>query len=106
MNGLLINISKAKSKFWFAVGKRLAVPRRERIVVNISRVRQNAVEGETIVVPGKLLGSGTMDKRVTVAAYHFSEIAAEKIKAAGGKLIVIEELLEKDIVGKKLKLVI
>ena len=99
-------MSKTKSKFWFAIGKKLSTPRRNRVAVNVSQLRRNVVEGDTAVVPGKLLGSGNIDRKVTVAAYHFSEIAAEKIKAAGGKLIVIEELLEKDKVGKKLKLVI
>ncbi|MBR9681195.1 MAG: 50S ribosomal protein L18e [Candidatus Altiarchaeota archaeon] len=103
---LLVDLSKSKSKFWFAVGKRLSAPRRERIAVNVSQLRRNIVGGETVVVPGKLLGAGEIDRKVTVAAYQFSETAVEKIKAASGKVMLIEELLDKDKVGKKLKMVI
>lgn len=106
MKKLLISLSKSKSKFWTAVAKQLSAPRRSRVAVNVSQLRRNVKDGETVVVPGKLLGAGGIDRRVTVAAYHFSEASAEKIKAAGGKVMLIEELLDKDKSGKKLKMVI
>ena len=106
MTALLVDMSKTKSKFWFAVGKRLSTPRRNRVAVNVSQLRRNVKDGETVVVPGKLLGAGSIDRKVTVAAYHFSNTAAEKLRASGSKLMLIEDLLKEDKIGKKLKMVI
>jgi hypothetical protein len=38
----------------------------------------------------KILGDGTLTKALTVKAVKFSAQAAEKIKAAGGSVVVIE----------------
>jgi len=37
-------------------------------------------EGETVVVPGKVLNVGELTKKVEVAAFSFSQSAEEKIK--------------------------
>ncbi|MFN0172118.1 MAG: 50S ribosomal protein L15 [Bryobacteraceae bacterium] len=37
----------------------------------------------------KILGSGELDRAITVQAHHFSKSAAEKIEKAGGKAEVI-----------------
>ena len=58
------------------------------------------------MVPGKLLGAGKLTKAVTVAAYQFSDSAVDKIKEAGGKAMLIEEMLEAEKDGKKLKMVV
>lgn len=103
---LLVKLSKAKAPFWTAVGKHLATPRRNRVVVNVSQLANHVEKGDQVVVPGKLLGAGSIDTKVTVAAYHFSESAVEKIKKAGGEALLIEEMLEKHPKGKNLKMVV
>jgi large subunit ribosomal protein L18e len=41
------------------------------------------------------LGSGSLSKKLTVAAYDFSESAKKKIAAAGGKHLTIPEMVKK-----------
>ena len=84
---------------WDYVAELLSRPTRRRVVVNVSRIERYAKEGETIVVPGKVLGAGTLTKKVTVAAYAFSESALLKIRAAGGKAITIEDLIRENPKG-------
>jgi hypothetical protein len=48
--------------------------RRQRRVVNPWKLDQYANEGETIIVPGKVLGDGVHQK-VTIAAYSYSDEA-------------------------------
>jgi len=43
----------------------------------------------TAGAPVKILGEGTLSKSLTVSAHGFSKAAADKIKAAGGKIEVI-----------------
>lgn len=42
----------------------------------------------------KILGNGELTKKLTVEAYKFSKSAAEKIAAAGGKVVVLDETSE------------
>ena len=37
----------------------------------------------------KVLGNGTLEKKITVRAHRFTKTAKEKIEAAGGKVVVI-----------------
>jgi len=55
------------------------------------------------VVPGKVLGAGVLDHKVTVAAFAFSQSARERIDAVG-KTLSIEELLKKNPKGTGIKL--
>ncbi len=81
-------------RFWRRVAEELSRPRRQRRAVNVSRINRYAKNGEVIVVPGKVLGAGILEKKVTVLAESFSEKAYHKIIEAGGKPILLSEVLE------------
>jgi len=86
---------KQEAPIWGDVAKRLQRPSRSWAEVNLSRIARVAPKGATIIVPGKVLGSGSLGHAVTVAAFAFSGSARAKIEAAGGKPLTILELLEK-----------
>jgi large subunit ribosomal protein L18e len=90
---------------WRDVAKRLEKPSKSWAEVNISRVAQHSKKGDTIIVPGKLLGSGTLSAPVTVAAYSFSGSAKSKIRSSGGKSISIPELVKSNPKGKNIKII-
>ena len=93
-----------KSRFWKRVVKDLNKPSRQRRIVNLYKIEQNAQDGETILVPGKVLSVGEINKKVEVAALNFSAEAKEKILAAKGKALSISELLMKNPEGKKVRI--
>jgi large subunit ribosomal protein L18e len=68
---------------WGDVAERLEKPRRTHAEVNLGRIERYAEEDETVVVPGKVLGSGVLSKDVTVAAVDFSGTAQTKIDQVG-----------------------
>jgi large subunit ribosomal protein L18e len=88
---------------WKRLADDLAKPTRQRREVNLSRISRHTKDGEMVVVPGKVLASGELDKKVTIAAWQFSEHALEKIQKANGKAISIEELLKEDPKGKRVR---
>ena len=95
----LIDNLKAKTReteaaIWRDVALRLEKPKRNWAEANLSKLERYAQDGETILVPGKVLAAGTISKKITVAAYDFSDAAAKAIEAAGGKTLTIEELAE------------
>lgn len=91
---------------WRYVAELLERPRRLRIEVNVSKINRYTEANETVVVPGKVLGAGRIDHPVTVAAIAFSKSAVEKIRAAGGRVIHILQLLEENPRGSKVKIII
>jgi large subunit ribosomal protein L18e len=90
---------------WLDVAKFLAKPSRQRIAVNLSQINRVTDKAETIVVPGKVLGSGIIDHAVTVAAFDLSETAKQKLTAVKAKYLSITELVEKNPTGSKVRII-
>ena len=95
---------KDKSRFWRAVVRALNRPRRRRFEVNLVKLEKYAKSGETVIVPGVVLGNGNVRKKITVAALKFSRTAKEKIEKSGGKCLSIEELFEKNPKGRGVRI--
>lgn len=94
----LISALKKQSRekdvpLWRDIALRLERPSRNYAEVNISRINRYTKEDDLVIVPGKVLGAGELGHKLTVAAVNFSGSAKEKIKAAGGICITIEELM-------------
>ncbi len=105
----LINKLKEQSrvnnvKIWRDIASRLERPNRLYAEVNLSKIERYCKDGETIIVPGKVLGSGMLNKRVTVAAWKFTKSAEEKIKKAGGRVLTIEDLMNENPRGSNIRI--
>ncbi|MDY0387811.1 MAG: 50S ribosomal protein L18e [Methanolobus sp.] len=93
-----------EAAIWRDVAKRLEKPGRNYAQVNLSKINRYAKDGETVLIAGKVLGSGLLDKAVTVAAYNFSVTAMEKITGLGGKCLTIEQILEENPKGSGIRI--
>lgn len=102
---LKIASAKENAPIWKRIAYELESPARKRRVVNLSRIDKFGKEGAIIVVPGKVLGSGELTKRFTIAAWQFSESAKEKIKKAHGAYLMIQELLRDHPKGRGLLII-
>ncbi|RLG81700.1 MAG: 50S ribosomal protein L18e [Thermoprotei archaeon] len=94
-----------RANIWRAVAEELERPHRRRRAVNISRINRYTEPGDTVVVPGKVLGAGRLEHPVTIAAIGFSRTALEKIKAVGGQALHILELASKNPRGSNVKII-
>jgi large subunit ribosomal protein L18e len=106
----LIRFLKKQSReketdIWRDVAEHLAKPRRQRIAVNLSRINRHTQKRDMIVVPGKVLGTGTLKHPVTVAAFDASDKAKEKLRAAKAKYLSIPELVEKNPKGANVRII-
>lgn len=90
---------------WKRVATDLEKPTKKRRIVNLSRISNYAKENETVIVPGKVLALGELDKKVVIAAYTISKQAEDKIKANGSKFMTIPELLKKNPKGSKVRII-
>lgn len=93
-----------KAKIWKTVAVKLEKPLRNMAEVNLSRIERNAKNNETVIIPGKVLGSGDVNKPLTVAAFSFSDNAKKKILDAKGKVFTIRELMEKNPEGSNIRI--
>ena len=71
---------------------------------NIYKINKTTRDGETAIVPGKVLSEGELTKKITVAAWQFSEKAKEKINKVG-KAVSIKELIKKNPKGSKVRII-
>jgi large subunit ribosomal protein L18e len=95
---------ESQASLWRSLAERLTASKRSRIAVNVSRLNRYTKDGETVAVPGKVLGSGKADHPMIVAAFAFSDVAQAKILKAKGKCLSIRDLMEKNPAGKNVKL--
>lgn len=96
--------NKNKINLWKRVVKELEKSRRTRRKVNIYRINKYTRDNEIALVPGKVLSMGDLTKKITVAAYQFSETAREKINHTG-KAISIKELIKENPKGKRIRII-
>ena len=89
---------------WKALAKELDKPKRRRTSINLSRINRYTKEDEVVAVPGKVLASGHLRHPVKVAAFSFSDMAAQKIKDAKGETMSLVELLESGIEPGKIRI--
>jgi large subunit ribosomal protein L18e len=90
---------------WLDIAQYLSRTRSQRITVNLSTISRNTKRADTVVVPGKILGSGSLDHAVTVASFGISDAAKAKLEAAKAKYISIAELMEKNPKGSNVKII-
>lgn len=92
------------NKLWRRLADDLKKPARQQRLVNVYKIEKYAQQGETIVVPGKVLSVGELSKKVDVAALTFSTEARRKIEAAKGKALSIGELFHQNPEGKNVRI--
>ncbi len=108
LNDLIADLKSAsresEAEVWRDVADRLEGPRANHAEVNLGRIERYAREEETVVVPGKVLGSGALQKSVTVAAVDFSSSAETKIEQVG-EPVSLEQLLEANPEGSNVRVI-
>ncbi len=106
INALKKTSSKHSVGVWKRVADLLSRPTRKRPAVNVGKIGRHTNDGDVVVIPGKVLGSGNLPHKVTVAALNSSTSARSVIVGAGGSLITIKELLSKKPNGKGVLIII
>ena len=106
----LIRLLRKKSQeseveIWRYIADRLSRSRRSHITVNVSQLNRYIKKGETVVIPGKVLGAGKIDHPINVAAFTFSDQALSKILKAKGKCLSILDLMKKNPKGADVKVI-
>ena len=97
-------LSAKKNKEWLKVAEVLSGPRRKRVNVNLEKIEEESKEGDTILVPGKVLSQGEINKKIKVVALGFSERAREKLLKSNSEVLSISEEIKKNPSAKGIKI--
>ncbi|MHA1794408.1 MAG: 50S ribosomal protein L18e [Promethearchaeota archaeon] len=101
---LIRKLEKTKINIWKAVAESLKKARRVRVEANLGKINRFVRDGDVIVVPGKVLGTGLLEKKITIGALAWSEGAKGKVEASGSKLLDLEQMLESYPNGSNVKI--
>jgi large subunit ribosomal protein L18e len=95
-----------KKAVWKDLVKRLKRAHRNRTSVNLWKLDMLAkkFKGKIFVVPGKVLGKGNLNEKVTVIALEYSETARAKINSKGTALS-FDDAVQKKVAEKELVIV-
>ena len=84
MIDILYQTSKTKKKeIYSRVADILNTAKRRAVKVNLVKLEklELVTDGAIVIVPGKLLGTGVLNKKLTIYAYSFSSSVKEKVKS-------------------------
>ena len=91
---------KNDAPIWAKLAEYASKPSAARRDLNLNRIGQLTKENDTVVFPGKVLGTGNIPHKITLFSFSISSSAADKIVKKGGKLISHLDLIEQNPTGK------
>ena len=97
---------KNKAPIWLAVAEKISSPRRRRPEVNVGKLSKVVKQGSAALVPGKLLSTGKLERKMDVASVFASKAARDKVAKAGGRLMSIRQLVEANPKGSGVVIVL
>lgn len=99
-----IRLAKKNEK-WINIASILSSSRRNKISINLDKINSEVKEGITLVIPGKVLSLGEINKKCKIVAFSYSEKAKEKLKKAGCGVLSIREEIKKNPNAKDIKII-
>ncbi|MEK6760964.1 MAG: 50S ribosomal protein L18e [Nanoarchaeota archaeon] len=97
-------LSAAKNEKWIDVARIISGPRRNRIELNLNKINEVSEDGETVLIPGKVLSQGELSKKIKIVALNFSENAREKLSKEKKEFSTIDEEIKKNPDAKGIRI--
>ena len=96
---------KTKAPLWKLLENKIKSSRSHRSEVNINKLDHITKDGEIVVIPGKVLGTGILNHKLTVTSFSISVTAMKKILKAGGKVIPLDEFVNQHPNGQGVRII-
>lgn len=84
----------AKKSGQLKLAHKLSGPTKKQLSVNIGEL--NELKEDKVIVVGRVLGSGDIKRKMSIAALGFSTQAKEKLKKEGCEALTIKHEIEKN----------
>ncbi|MCJ7450747.1 MAG: 50S ribosomal protein L18e [Candidatus Nanohaloarchaeota archaeon QJJ-9] len=104
----IIKLEKAARKndapVYEKAAEELKSSKRKQVEVNLSKLERKVEDGETVLIPGKVLGAGQFNKDAKISAFKFTDSAKQDIEEEG-EAYFIQDLIEENPEGEKVKVI-
>ena len=94
-----------KNEAWLEIGKIISSSRRNLISVNLEKINKETKEGDTVIIPGKVLSQGLIDKKIKIVALGFSKMAREKLRESKSEILLLTEEINKNPKAEGIKII-
>lgn len=85
---------------WARLAEYALKPSIARRDINLKRIGQLTKAGDTVIFPGKVLGTGAMPHKITLCPFAISAQAAAKLQGSGGRLVSHADLIGSNPTGR------
>jgi large subunit ribosomal protein L18e len=96
---------KTKAPIWKDMERKFLKTNSNRREVNVDKLSKHTKEGDVVIVPGKILGSGNLGHTIIIYSYSISKLAAKKITEAGGQILDLPEFTRRYPHGTGVKVI-
>jgi len=97
--------SKNKVEVWKVVARLLSKPSRKKKGVSVFKLSRVTKSNDVVIIPSKLLSGGELKHALTIGVWKASKNAVEQVKKAGGSVVSIKTLVEKNPKGSKTRII-
>ena len=88
----LVKVSRENSSaMWRDIAERLSGGSRRYDSINVGKINRLSNDGDIVIVPGSVLESGIINKKVTLSALKISKSAMEKLQKSGSSFKPIKQ---------------
>ena len=94
-----------KNEGWKKVVEVMSRSRAMQVSVNLGVINEQVSEGDTVVVPGKVLAEGNLDKKIKICAVEFSSSALEKLNESKSETSSVLDEIKKNPKAEGVKLI-
>jgi large subunit ribosomal protein L18e len=95
----------SKNPAWFKFAKLFSESTRKHSSVNLGQIDAQTSMGDTIIVPGRVLGVGEITKKVRICSFGISKEARENLKKTRSEWIHVLDEIKKNPKAEGLKVI-
>lgn len=102
---LRVASKKNNAPIWERLADLALKPTRAKRTMNLGQLDKFVSDNDVVVVPGKVLGTGSLSHKITLCSFSISTSGAKKITESGGKVLDISQIIKNHPTGKGVKII-
>jgi large subunit ribosomal protein L18e len=96
---------KNNAPIWERLADLALKPTRAKRTINLGQLNRFVSDNDIVIVPGKVLGTGSLSHKITLCSFSISTTGAKKITESGGKVLDISQIIKNHPTGKGVKII-
>jgi len=94
-----------KNQAWNKIAQILSGPTRKQSAVNLFQLDKATKEGDTVVIPGKILATGNLTKKIKICALSISDLAKTRLKESKSEFTLLRKEIKDNPKAEGVKII-